>query len=473
MKRMTALLLSLVMALTLLTISVSAETTKKSAIWDGSVSTSWYTGKKKEYNISKASQLAGLAKLVNSGYSMEGVVINLTADITLNDTTNCNDWYNNPPKNKFTPIGCTGDPINGYAPFAGLFNGNGHTIKGLYVNSYKTAGLFGYLYCACVSNVILEKGLVIGYDDGKTELINRGCYAGGIAGIAEGSVINQCENGNKVLALGPDSLISGARDAHAGGIVGSMHTENMSAAMVAGGFAAFGVFYNAAIFTDGSGGLIKSSGVVNCINNGYVGANSAHNSYAGGIAGWGNNGMIKNCFSTWFLPDTAEYSGDIAGGLHRCDIINCYSYKEDKKSVPVGYPTHFSSVSAAQLDEKQMVSKEFPEALGTAFVYRKGDRPYLACDKRSASSSSSSSKPKVSVKDGKATISWNKAANAVNYIIYKKNSDGKYVKLKSTEKTSVTLKNIKSGKKYTIRIKAKYKDGTTKTIKNGDFSFTA
>ncbi|MGN1305056.1 MAG: fibronectin type III domain-containing protein [Oscillospiraceae bacterium] len=473
MKKMTALLLSLIMALTLLTIPVNAETTKKSTVWNGSVSTSWYTGKKKKYNISKPSQLAGLAKLVNSGYSMEGVVINLTADITLNDTTNWNDWENNPPKNKFTPIGCTGDPINGYAPFAGLFNGNGHTIKGLYVNSYKAAGLFGYLYCACVSNVILEKGLVIGYDDGKTELINRGCYAGGIAGIAEGSVINQCENGNKVLALGPDSLISGARDAHAGGIVGSMHTENMSAAMVAGGFAAFGVFYNAAIFTDGSGGLIKSSGVVNCINNGFVGARSAHNSYAGGIAGWGNNGMIKNCFSTWFLPDTAEYSGDIAGGLHRCDIINCYSYKEDKKSVPVGYPTHFSSVSATQLDEKQMVSKEFPKALGTAFVYRKGDRPYLACDKRSASKSTSSSKPKVTIKDGNATITWNKAANAVSYIIYQKNSDGKYVKLKSTEKTSVTLKNIKSGKKYTIRIKAKYKDGTTKTIKNGDFSFTA
>lgn len=472
MKRMTALLLSLVMTLTLLTIPVSASTTKKSTIWDGSVSISWYTGKKKEYNISKASQLAGLAKLVNSGYSMEGIVINLTADITLNDTSDWKDWENKPPKNKFSPIGCTGDPINGYAPFAGLFNGNGHTIKGLYVNNYKTAGLFGYLYCACVSNVILEKGLVIGYDDGKTELINRGCYAGGIAGIAEGSVINQCENGAKVLALGPKSLASGARDAWAGGIVGSIHTENVSAAMIAGGFAAFGVFYNAAIFTDGNGGLIKSSGIVNCINNGFVGANSAHSSYAGGIAGWGNNGMIKNCFSTWCFVDTAEYIGDIAGGLHRCDIINCYSYNDGKKTTSVGYPTHFSSVSAEHLNEKQMVSKDFPKTLGTAFVYKKGDRPYLACDKRLSSNSGNSSKPKVTVKDGKATITWNKSANAVSYIIYQKKSDGEYVKLTSTEKTAATIKNIKSGKKYTIRIKAKYKDGTTKTIKNGDLSFT-
>lgn len=462
------MILALAITLTLLAIPSSAA----SKVWDGSVSTSWYTGKKTEYNISTASQLAGLAKLVNSGYSMEGIVINLTADITLNDTKNVENWYKDPPKNKFTPIGCTGDPINGYAPFAGIFNGNGHSIKGLYVNNYKTAGLFGYLYCGCVSNVIIKNGLVIGYDDGKTEWINRGCYAGGIAGIAEGAVINQCENGAKVLALGPDSLVSGARDANAGGIVGSMHTENVSAAMIAGGFAAFGVFYNAAIFTDGNGGLIKSSGVVNCINSGYVGASSAHHSYAGGIAGWGNNGMIQNCVSFWSLADTSEYSGNIAGGLFRCNITNCFSYKgqKDKKSCPsVGQSSNYSKVSAKQLDEKQMVSKDLTDTLGTAFVYNKGDRPYLACDK---SFSGAASKPKISIKDGKATISWDKVSGAVSYIVYYQKSSGEYAKLTATKKTSATLGNIKSGKKYKIRIKAKYEDGTTKTIKNGEFSFT-
>lgn len=290
MKRAISLILAVFMALTLCAVPVSAATASK--VWDGKVSTSWYTGKKDSYDISTPAQLAGLAKLVNEGRLADNVVINLTSDIVLNNTKGWENWYTNPPKNKFTPIGLSGDPINGYSAFRGLFNGNGHTISGLYVKNYRIAGLFGYLDRACVSNVIIKESVIIGYDDGKTELTNNGVFAGAIAGIAEGSVINQCENDGLVYAVGPSDVFSGDRTAYAGGIVGSMHTENVSQAVLAGGFAMFGVFYNPAIFTDGKGGLIKNSGVVNCVNFNTVTAICANSAYSGGIAGWGNNGII-------------------------------------------------------------------------------------------------------------------------------------------------------------------------------------
>lgn len=478
MKRAISLILAVFMALTLCAVPVSAATASK--VWDGKVSTSWYTGKKDSYDISTPAQLAGLAKLVNEGRLADNVVINLTSDIVLNNTKGWENWYTNPPKNKFTPIGLSGDPINGYSAFRGLFNGNGHTISGLYVKNYRIAGLFGYLDRACVSNVIIKESVIIGYDDGKTELTNNGVFAGAIAGIAEGSVINQCENDGLVYAVGPSDVFSGDRTAYAGGIVGSMHTENVSQAVLAGGFAMFGVFYNPAIFTDGKGGLIKNSGVVNCVNFNTVTAICANSAYSGGIAGWGNNGIIQNCLNLW-TPEVKVnnsrkgFTGQIAGGLYSCSMVNCYYWYEKNMLKALGDDLKSSVVDvkreAAACTNDEIMEKSFPKKLGTAFIYVKGDRPYLSCDLRKSSGNSSVSKPKVSVKDGKAAISWNKTEGAVGYIVYCKGSDGKYKKLCSTETNSATIKNIMSGKKYTIRIKAKFNDGTTKTIPNGDFSF--
>ncbi len=390
MKRVISLMLAVFMTLTLCAFPASAAT---SEVWDGSVNTSWYTGTNNSYDISTPAELAGLAKLVNEGNMAENVVINLTSDIQLNDTSNWKNWYTTPPKNKFTPIGLSGDPINGYSAFRGLFNGNGHSISGLYVNNYRLAGLFGYLDSACVSNVIIKDSVIIGYDDGKTELTNDGVYVGAIAGIAEGSVINQCENDGLVYAVGPSDIFSGDRTAYAGGIVGSMHTENVSQAVIAGGFAVFGVFYNPFIFTDGNGGLIKNSGVVNCINFNTVTATCANSAYSGGIAGWGNNGIIQNCLNL-YKPTATENKnskgkiGQIAGGLYNCSMINCYYWYDVSKLNALGDDWSTSVVEvkreATACTTDEIMEKSFPQRLGTAFIYAKNDRPYLSCDLRKA-----------------------------------------------------------------------------------------
>ena len=116
-------------------IQIAQAATEK--VWDGTVDTSWYTGDKESYDISTPEQLAGLAKLCDKAAHEDrfrGVTINLTADIVLNDVSNFKNWETKPPKNSWEPIGNEGGFISGYCPFAGVFNGNGHTITGMYVN---------------------------------------------------------------------------------------------------------------------------------------------------------------------------------------------------------------------------------------------------------------------------------------------------------------------------------------------------
>ncbi len=121
-------------------------------VWDGTASAQW-SGSGTEadpYLISNAKQLAGLAKRVNGGLNYRGKYFKLTTDILLNDTTNWQNWETQAPANSWTPIG----DYNATTPtsFQGTFNGDGHTIAGLYIKNYdngqtseddKFTGLFG------------------------------------------------------------------------------------------------------------------------------------------------------------------------------------------------------------------------------------------------------------------------------------------------------------------------------------------
>ena len=50
-------------------------------IWNGSADVSWYSEDAQAFNLTTPEQLAGLAKLVNSGNSFEGKIITLGADV--------------------------------------------------------------------------------------------------------------------------------------------------------------------------------------------------------------------------------------------------------------------------------------------------------------------------------------------------------------------------------------------------------
>ena len=96
------------------------------------------------YLISNARQLANLAYMVNNGNSYKGKHFKLTADVVLND--NVLDSEGKPGSGTFkqwTPIGRYGYFSND--DFMGIFDGDGHTIKGLYISdsAERYQGLFG------------------------------------------------------------------------------------------------------------------------------------------------------------------------------------------------------------------------------------------------------------------------------------------------------------------------------------------
>ena len=95
------------------------------------------------YQIATKEHLLWFADYVNQG-NLTACAI-LTANITVNNgVLNSNGNLNNGTFETWTPIGNWGDG-SGYKGFAGEFNGDGHTISGLYFSDETKApvGLFG------------------------------------------------------------------------------------------------------------------------------------------------------------------------------------------------------------------------------------------------------------------------------------------------------------------------------------------
>lgn len=153
--------------------------------WIDYADTGWYESDPDdlEYWISNASELAGLAKLVNNGMSFAGKTIYLTDDIDLSDA----DGY----LRRWIPIGTTSDN-----PFCGSFDGQNHKIYGLNVPSFSYtytsstdvgAGLFGYV-SGSGSSVLKDLEIDTAYlaahlvDSSETTMGAIGTLAGFVSG---------------------------------------------------------------------------------------------------------------------------------------------------------------------------------------------------------------------------------------------------------------------------------------------------
>lgn len=150
-------------------------------VWDGSAATKFAGGTgtvADPYRISTGAELAWLAAQVNDGNDFSTKTVTLTNNIDLNNKA----W---------TPIG------NSDSVFAGTFDGNGHTISGLYINitgSYSPAkkgrlyqGLFGCVEDGTVQNLIVTGSVTIGNE--KSVNVS---YIGGIVGINDGGTVQNC-----------------------------------------------------------------------------------------------------------------------------------------------------------------------------------------------------------------------------------------------------------------------------------------
>jgi len=221
------------------------------------------------YEISNAGQLYWFAGLVNG--SLSGVTQNtsanvvLTADIVVNENVLKPDGtLNEGTFKEWTPIG-----IYFYKSYGGLFDGQNHTISGLYFSQGDKMylGLFG-INAGKISNV----GILDSYFCGKVSV-------GGVCGYNFEGTITNCYN--------------------AGSVSG---TEN----------------YVGGVSGDNSQGIIT-----NCYNVGSV--SGAENCYVGGVSGENYNGTIANCYNAGSVSGTEDcYVGGVSGENDNGTITNCY-----------------------------------------------------------------------------------------------------------------------------------------------------
>ncbi len=244
--------------------------------------------------ISTAEELYALAMIVNDGTDCERADIILTSDIVLNTgVVDYNGELQDGSFTEWTPIGTTD------APFKGSFNGNGHTITGLYINDEKAAvcGLFGYIYSADVYNVTV-----------KDSYISVSDHAGAIVGYAdENSAISSCHNDNT-------SVLTKNRS---GGIVGWTDDSDVI------NCSSNGYCYSNRCSGGIVGDVYSSSKIYNCYNGGTV----AGNSLVGGISGGSTRADIQNCINVGEVTGSGCYL--IAGGGGSRTITNCFALKND------------------------------------------------------------------------------------------------------------------------------------------------
>ena len=175
--------------------------------WDGKTVTEAQPGSDGVYEISTAAQLAWFAQQVNAG---TGARYNarLTRDISLNSYS----W---------TPIG-----ISSSKTFKGSFDGNGHMVTDLYINSTDNyQGLFGYISAASIKNLGVT---------GTVTAIDKS-YIGGLVGYAAGAYsIDGCFNAAHVTGKQTVAGIVGS-GAKTGTIKNCYNTGNITGTKLVAG----------------------------------------------------------------------------------------------------------------------------------------------------------------------------------------------------------------------------------------------
>ena len=250
--------------------------------------------KENPYQIASAEQLTYMSEMVNGESSdaykfREGYYV-LTADVELNNLSNFNNWKTQAPEYEWKPIGSSAANT-----FKGHFNGNGHVIKGMYIeNDYtfsnenisgdgSSIGLFGYLSKATVENVVIEDSLIVANRDVV--------YAGSIAGSAMASEIVNCRSSAQMNINMAEKC---------GGIIG--HAAN----------------------SDDFEGNIGMQSIKNCVFDGHLNfLNPAEKRSfdVGGIAGYAA-GVLEDCSN----KGTMQLEGEYTAVLHEIGgVVGNYS----------------------------------------------------------------------------------------------------------------------------------------------------
>ena len=235
-----------------------------------------------DYYIYNYSDLNALRAGVNSGapflwnYSTvptgaEGITFHLA-----NNIDNVGFWI---------PIG------NGNSPFLGTFDGAGHYISGVNMNSGDDyTGFFGYIG----STAEIKNLKVINSD------IGGDLYVGGICGYNDGGEINNCRYGGEVSGSQYVGGICGQNTGHIYRCGNYNQDFTVSGSLMVGGITgATTDNFSTVSFCD-----VLSYGTT---------ANITANSSVGGICGFLSDGIVNNCLSAASEINGGDRTGGICG----------------------------------------------------------------------------------------------------------------------------------------------------------------
>jgi len=259
--------------------------------WSGTTAKNFACGagtKLSPYIILTAEQLAKLSFAIGANDAdYQGKYFKLGADIVLNEGKNIDEKgaliADSTKLHKWTPIG------NSSVSFTGSFDGDGHTVSGMFINTTSTHnGLFGNS-SGTVQNVTVEDSWVYGGDYTAGVIgnligpgvlkraVNKASVVG--IGVATGGVVGHyqtkcCDNTGTIENVENEGFVSGKNNT--GGIIGSVSETVISFAR------------NRAeiIGVNGVGGIIGSSGYKTTLSDAINQGNVTGKEQVAGIAGY-------------------------------------------------------------------------------------------------------------------------------------------------------------------------------------------
>lgn len=333
------------------------------------------------YIISDATELRKLADDVEEGKTYRDEYFKMTADIVINrsiplsmgkisgDVSKLEQWK---------PIG------KGLTPFCGTFDGNGHSISGIFIQKINkdTLGLFGY-FSGSLTNLTLKDSYIEGgrnvgafvgfaintqysktYKPSFEQCINYGIVAGGsdefnnrhggIVGLIRLGKIQKCVNYGYITGFD-----------YVGGLVGSMlgtdikdcaNYYTVEGYRIVGGICGRKAYYH----HDGSK---TYSTLVNCYNFGEIKGDRS----LGGIIGTtsktnSTSGRVINIVNYGKVVGNAEgkYLGALIGNLVTGASLSNGYFLETSYSVGFGNvsgtPSNIQSMTSNQMQEQSFLT---------------------------------------------------------------------------------------------------------------------
>lgn len=261
--------------------------------------------------IGSCEGLIAFAQAVGAGDMTDARVL-LTADIEIT-----------------RPLAPIGDAAH---PFAGTFDGQGHTVSGGVIAGAETAGLFGDIAPEGTVRALTLEGFSV----------SGAAYAGVLAGRCAGLIEDCAVTNSRVSVFSTEpwgtaagslcgSLSGTARrcaatdcavssPARAGGLAGQIASGTMENCLFTG---------TASCLRPGdapcgglAGAILYDGGLKSCLGGGTVSAPFAE--YVGGITGAAFGGTIENCAFSGAVESSAKYAGEITGWCaDRAQIAAC------------------------------------------------------------------------------------------------------------------------------------------------------